>query len=214
MRSNSPRVCQICKTEQAADEFRHTDRIRSGGRVCRKCNDERMEARRSRGVDMARGKPSAICDTCGKIMEIYGFLKLENGTRSKTCRACIGKTSYLKRIEKKDREALANRPKTRGDCVNGPRPCPWVGCKYHMWLEVGKGGHITYRPGCDEDESCVLDIADRGGEEGSTIARYMGISRSRADQIYWRAMKKMGQSSLRDAMGEPRFSRKKQRTSI
>ena len=26
----------------------------------------------------------------------------------------------------------AERPRTRGDCVNGIRPCPWVGCGHHL----------------------------------------------------------------------------------
>lgn len=28
------------------------------------------------------------------------------------------------------------RPKTRADCKNGPRPCPWVGCSHHLALTV------------------------------------------------------------------------------
>ena len=29
-----------------------------------------------------------------------------------------------------------SRPQTRGDCVNGPRPCPWVGCRHHLLLDL------------------------------------------------------------------------------
>jgi len=28
------------------------------------------------------------------------------------------------------------RPKTRADCIDGPRPCPWLGCRYHLGVEV------------------------------------------------------------------------------
>ncbi|HUB07073.1 MAG TPA: DNA-binding protein, partial [Myxococcales bacterium] len=28
------------------------------------------------------------------------------------------------------------RPKTRADCVNGPRPCLFVSCKHHLYLDV------------------------------------------------------------------------------
>lgn len=24
------------------------------------------------------------------------------------------------------------RPRTRGECVDGPRPCPWVDCRHHL----------------------------------------------------------------------------------
>ncbi len=28
------------------------------------------------------------------------------------------------------------RPRTRGDCADGPRPCPWYRCRHHLGLEV------------------------------------------------------------------------------
>lgn len=28
------------------------------------------------------------------------------------------------------------RPRTRGDCLAEARPCPWVGCRHHLLLEV------------------------------------------------------------------------------
>lgn len=30
------------------------------------------------------------------------------------------------------------RPRTRGDCLQEARPCPWVGCRQHLLLEVAK----------------------------------------------------------------------------
>lgn len=32
------------------------------------------------------------------------------------------------------------RPQTRGDCVDGPRPCPWVGCRHHTYIDHVRGG--------------------------------------------------------------------------
>lgn len=37
---------------------------------------------------------------------------------------------------------LPERPRTRGDCVNGIRPCPWIACRYHLLFNVGSDGHI------------------------------------------------------------------------
>lgn len=34
------------------------------------------------------------------------------------------------------------RPRTRGDCEDGPRPCPWVGCRYNLMLEVTEAGGL------------------------------------------------------------------------
>ena len=32
--------------------------------------------------------------------------------------------------------ADVERPKTRGECENGQRPCPFVSCKWHLYLNV------------------------------------------------------------------------------
>src|SRR5581483_1287305 len=77
-----------------------------------------------------------------------------------------------------DHEApLPPRPRTRGECVDGPRPCPWVGCRHHLALDVNyvfDGAkrvpgetlriHALLDPR-DPDlevlaETCSLDVAD------------------------------------------------------
>lgn len=66
------------------------------------------------------------------------------------------------------------KPVTRGDCVNGPRPCPWE-CRYRL----------------EGAESCVLDVADRGGLQQVDIAQILGLSVSRAQQIEEQAVAKL-----------------------
>lgn len=34
---------------------------------------------------------------------------------------------------------VPDRPQTRGDCVHGPRPCPWLGCRYHLASDEHQG---------------------------------------------------------------------------
>ena len=34
------------------------------------------------------------------------------------------------------------RPTTRAECRNGPRPCPWIGCRYHLLIEVTPSGSL------------------------------------------------------------------------
>lgn len=34
------------------------------------------------------------------------------------------------------------RPRTRADCENGERPCPWVSCKMHLLLDVMPSGSL------------------------------------------------------------------------
>lgn len=31
--------------------------------------------------------------------------------------------------------AVRHRPRTRGECRNEARPCPWVGCEHHLALD-------------------------------------------------------------------------------
>jgi hypothetical protein len=61
------------------------------------------------------------------------------------------------------------RPRTRGDCVDGPRPCPWVSCHYHLALEVAWATNartphvrVLFDPDdwTSDTPTCVLDIAD------------------------------------------------------
>src|SRR5207248_4026222 len=33
-------------------------------------------------------------------------------------------------------ELDATRPRVRGDCAEGPRPCPYVSCKYNLYVDV------------------------------------------------------------------------------
>lgn len=35
-----------------------------------------------------------------------------------------------------DHDLDLQRPKTRADCIDGPRPCPWIGCRYHKAIDV------------------------------------------------------------------------------
>jgi len=80
------------------------------------------------------------------------------------------------------------RPRTRADCIDGPRPCPWVGCRYHLYLSVSPetGAVNLTHPNCEPwelEETCALDIADRGGTTLEEIARYYNRTRERIRQI-------------------------------
>jgi hypothetical protein len=59
---------------------------------------------------------------------------------------------------------LPERPRTRGECGN-ERPCPWVGCRYHLYLEVRRRGGILF-PWADLEpwelpETCALDLTEK-----------------------------------------------------
>lgn len=84
------------------------------------------------------------------------------------------------------------RPRTRGECIAGPRPCPWVGCAHHLYLEVKPNGAIVYRfPGLEPGElteSCSLDVADQGEQTMERVGDAMNVTRQRVEQIEKRAL--------------------------
>jgi hypothetical protein len=84
------------------------------------------------------------------------------------------------------------RPKIRGECLDGPRPCPWVSCSYHLGIDVNRSsGRITERPGWWDRPTCALDMADQGGLEYPEIGRILNTSKQRVHQYAVRALEKL-----------------------
>jgi len=105
-------------------------------------------------------------------------------------------------------EPLPPRPRTRGDCVEGVRPCPWVGCRHHLFLDVSqKTGRIRYHHDLKEpwelSESCSLDVADRGGEKLRTVGVIIGgVSREAVRLIEAEALVKLATPRMREFRGD------------
>lgn len=83
-------------------------------------------------------------------------------------------------------------PTRRGDCLpggcNAARPCPWVACKYHLYLEVNpQSGSIKLAQPAVEPwdlaESCALDLADRAALTLEAVAAVLNVTRERVRQI-------------------------------
>jgi len=79
------------------------------------------------------------------------------------------------------------RPRTRADCCHGPRPCPYVGCVYHLYLDVTPAGSITYNfPDLEPHEleqTCALDVADGGGISRERVGALVNLTWARIQQI-------------------------------
>jgi len=92
------------------------------------------------------------------------------------------------------------RPQTRGDCAGGPRPCPWVSCRHHLYLDVDDNGSVKLNfPHLEPDqlkESCSLDVADRMASMGSwlqavDVGDLVNVNRERVRQIEFKALRKL-----------------------
>jgi len=86
-----------------------------------------------------------------------------------------------------DAGPLPPRPKCRAECAEVPRPCPYVSCRYNLYLDVTEIGTLKMNwPDADPDEmteSCALDVADNGGITLETVAALVGMTRERIRQI-------------------------------
>ncbi len=84
------------------------------------------------------------------------------------------------------------RPVTRRDCVDGPRPCPFVGCRHHLYLDVTESGELKVNfPVLEPDElevSCSLDVADGGEHDCQAVGDVMNVTRERVRQIEFFAL--------------------------
>lgn len=98
--------------------------------------------------------------------------------------------------------ALHERPRTRADCEvgeNAQRPCPWVGCRHHVALEVMGGGGLRIVDKWDDGRpTCSLDIANAGGVTLDEVGNALAITRERARQIEVRALLKVRQEGVDD----------------
>jgi len=111
-------------------------------------------------------------------------------------------TIPARRLTRKERAGLvdypedAERPRTRGECENGERPCPWVSCKWHLYLDVNReSGAIKLNfPTLEADElaeTCTLDVADRGGTTLEQVADLINLTRERVRQLEFRALESL-----------------------
>lgn len=80
------------------------------------------------------------------------------------------------------------RPSNRVDCKVGPRPCLFVACKYHLYLDVNpETGSIKMNfPELDVwqlEETCSLDVAERGGVTLEEVGDILNLTRERVRQV-------------------------------
>lgn len=119
--------------------------------------------------------------------------------RSRLLRSRKESVHYLKRhlevLPSNDNEQLPTLPKTRAQCLSMPRPCPFVSCSHHLFLDVSKqNGTIQYNfPELEVwelKETCSLDVADRGGITLEDTGGLMNVTRERVRQMEAKALGK------------------------
>jgi hypothetical protein len=132
--------------------------------------------------------------------------------RSRRKRAIRARTISVKRMTKRELELGRmlypesednERPRTRAECGDAPRPCPFVSCQHHLYLDVSaRTGAIKLNfPDLevwDMTETCALDVADRGGTTLEEVGAIMNLTRERIRQVEVKGLAKL--AALRDMM--------------
>jgi hypothetical protein len=101
-----------------------------------------------------------------------------------------------------------SRPKTRADCINGPRPCLFVSCKHNLYLDVNpETGSIKLNfPDKEIQElqyTCALDVAEKGGITLEEVGEIMNLTRERIRQVETRGLMKLREATERDPVPPP-----------
>jgi len=92
------------------------------------------------------------------------------------------------------------RPKTRADCINGPRPCMFVSCKHNLYLDVNpETGSIKLNFPDKEiwelEHTCALDVAEKGGITLEEVGEIMNLTRERIRQVETRGLAKLREAT-------------------
>jgi len=92
------------------------------------------------------------------------------------------------------------RPTTREECRGEMRPCPWVACKHHLYLDINpETGSIKINfPDLEPWElkhTCALDVAERGGITLEEVGEIMNLTRERIRQVEVRGLLKLKMGS-------------------
>ena len=92
------------------------------------------------------------------------------------------------------------RPTTRAECREEMRPCPWVACKHHLYLDINpETGSIKINfPDLEPWElqhTCALDVAERGGITLEEVGEIMNLTRERIRQVEVRGLLKLKMGS-------------------
>ncbi|HEY4175618.1 MAG TPA: sigma factor-like helix-turn-helix DNA-binding protein [Kofleriaceae bacterium] len=92
------------------------------------------------------------------------------------------------------------RPTSRAQCQEEMRPCPWVACKHHLYLDINpETGSIKINfPELEPWElsnTCALDVAERGGITLEEVGEIMNLTRERIRQVEVRGLLKLKMGS-------------------
>lgn len=156
-------------------------------------------------LDGPRPAPAEALPTHTRSVDVYALKGSRESRRAAFKAASRPVTLNIRRMSAAELESTSEPgtddlppfPKTRGDCVEGPRPCIWARCRHHLAIEVSHVGNIKFSfPDVFVEDmpparSCSLDIADSGPQPLEEVGLLLGITRERVRQLEGLALAKI-----------------------
>ena len=161
------------------------------------------EAARPPSASSVRSRDGVVASTMSEPAKEISAIsrKVRKSKRRTRMRA---KTIAMKRLTKEEIRLGAllyppeqvDRPRTRAECHTGTRPCPFISCKHHLYLDVNpETGSIKLNfPDLEVWEmkdTCSLDVADRGGVTLEEVGEILNLTRERIRQVEVRGLLKL-----------------------
>ena len=172
--------------------------------------DEGLELEAMAGLQTADATEDVLTDADGIESTEEGVPEVSRKIRRRRRRTRPrSKTIAMKRLTREELRVGAMmyppvdipRPTSREECKGEMRPCPWVACKHHLYLDINpETGSIKINfPDLEPWElknTCALDVAERGGITLEEVGEIMNLTRERIRQVEVRGL-------LRLKMGSP-----------
>ncbi len=201
---------------EAMDEAAETAASHVEGALAR---DLRTPMASDGGIRVSHASDSSMSSLSGQeSLDEKGVTREQKRSRRK--RDVRARTISVKRMTKRELEmgrALypdvedVHKPVIREHCAQAERPCPFVSCKHHLYLDVSaRTGAIKLNfPDLEVwemTESCALDVSDRGGTTLEEVGAIMNLTRERIRQVEVKGLAKLealkDMSALRDYIDE------------
>jgi hypothetical protein len=98
-----------------------------------------------------------------------------------------------------------DRPKSRCQCATAVRPCAFVSCKHHLYLDVNpETGSIKlnfpHLEVWEMEQTCALDVAERGGITLEEVGEILNLTRERIRQVEVRGLLKLKMTAASDGI--------------
>lgn len=94
-----------------------------------------------------------------------------------------------------------DRPKSRAECVDGMRPCPFVSCKFHLYLDVKEETksiklNFPHLEVWELEHTCSLDVSEQGGLTLEDVGHILNLTRERVRQVEVAGIEKLRASGV------------------